>query len=140
TLIRRVEEFHSAAKQFGSVQQAAENAGLPVLPVEGFSATSSAKTDETIPAEALMSGILHLQNGAISDPVQNGNDGWIVAQVIRREPAPLSDVEALVPDVTGMLYRERSRQVFQDLQSYLLRPERFTNLRPAKPDEENEEI
>jgi len=109
---------------------------LDCIPVEGLSAANAAeKKDLPFSSSALLRGVLSLSAGAVSDPIPDGTNGLLVAQVIQRTPATADEVDAMRPEVEAMLKRERTRQTFQDLHFYLTRPEVFTNMRALQVDE-----
>lgn len=131
-LARQARDLYESARQADSLRRAAEAEGREVLRKEAFSATEAGDLAPEIPADALLQGILALDAGELSEPIQTGADTWIVAQVLDRSAAPPGQVESMRHEVAGMLAGERGRQVHRDLLDDLMRPDRFIDLRPLR--------
>ena len=104
-------------------------------PFTGISGSSS--TNEAV--QALVQAVVSYNQGEVTEPTLS-ETGLIVAYLQARTPADPATFDAYQMEIASAIRERRAQGLFQDWQTGLLAPERFTDLqRPAASDEPEED-
>lgn len=130
------EEAQKALEQKITFAEAMAFQNLTVTTTELFSA-STGLTDTNAPEREILTTVMTMNRGEISDPVPVPG-GLLVIYLRDRKPAETASLEAIRPQLIDTIRRQSARLWFDAWQAHLLRAAQFEDLR-ALPQETDEE-
>ena len=96
---------------------------LKVVDTGSFTASSALGTNEY--AEILLRGVLARNQGEVSDLLPTDDDSVLLAYVAERKAGDPASLESLRPQIRDSVKRQRTRLLFEDWQTALLREAQF---------------
>lgn len=114
--------------------------GLTAGTTDVFSASTGVDIEDKELARDILSAVMILNSGEISEPIAT-EDGYLLVYVKSRQPGELISMESVRPQLVESIRRQSGRQNFDAWQQQLLRAANFVDRRaaPAADDETEDE-
>jgi peptidyl-prolyl cis-trans isomerase D len=112
--------------------------GLTVSTSGVFSASTGLEIEDEDMAGDIMSAVLTLNAGEISEPIAR-DDGFLLVHVVSRQPGEMVSLEAVRPQLVERIRRQSGRFMFDAWQTHLLREAKFEDHRARRTEDEEAE-
>jgi peptidyl-prolyl cis-trans isomerase D len=128
------EEAESALAQKIDFRETIAFYGLAAKTTGVFSASTGLELEDENLASSIISSVITLNAGEISEPIAH-EDGYLLVHVVSRQPGEMASLEAVRPQLIDRLRRQAGRVVYDAWQAHLLREAKFKDHR-ARPIED----